>query len=247
MPSFQFVVPEGFLFIPANLSFISFCFFISFILSKIIKSNIVFFVLLISLLSVAYYDIAAKYLIRNYYNLTQMDSKVYAEVEKTANNKIESLSMVGVYIYPLKYSNVLTESEKEDIARLHEHYIEKFIDISTFSNKYNRYVYNTERIYLNAYKYTNQEQNKDEKARFVVTKDLKETFFPKFFGKYDYKIIDSQTGIVITKAFNIFFINKYDKFRNKYLYWNQEKEDQFNLAPIQNFDITFKKVFTDNI
>lgn len=247
MPSFQFIVPESFLFIPANISFISFCFFMSFILSKILRSRIVFFVLLISLLSTAYYDIVIKYAIKNYYVLTQMDSKIYAKVEKNPANKIESLSMVGVYIYPLKYSNVLTESEKEDIARLHEHYIEKFIDISTFSNKYNRYVYNTERIYLNAYKYTNQEQNKDEKARFTVTKDLKETFFPKFFGKYDYKITDSQTGIVITKAFNIFFINKYDKFRNKYLYWNQEKEDQFNLSPIQNFDITFKKVFTDNI
>lgn len=247
MPSLQFIVPEGFLFIPANLSFISFCFFISFILSKILKSITVFFILLISLLSAAYYDIAVKYAIKNYYSFTQIDSKVYSKVEKNANNKIESLSMVGVYIYPLKYSNTLTESEKDDISRLHEHYIEKFIDISTFSYKYNRYVYNTERVYLNSYKYNNQEQYKDEKARFVITKDLKETFFPKFFGKYDYKIHDSKTGMVITKAFNVFFINKYDKFRNKYLYWTQEKEDQFNLAPIQNFDITFKKIFIDNI
>lgn len=245
MQQLQFIVPEGLLFILANFSFISFCFIISFILSKVLKSTIIFFILVISLLSVAYYDIMIKYAIKNYYAFTQMTPKVYGEVEKNSSGKIESLSMVGVYIYPLKYSNVLSDDEREEIVKLHENYVEKFVDISTFSYKYNRYVYNTQRVYLNSYKNNIQEQNNEEKARFVVSKDLKETFFPKFFGKYDYKISDTKTGIVISKAFNIFFINKYDKFRNKYLFWSQEKEDQFNLSPMQNFDATFEKVFAD--
>ena len=45
MPSLEFVIPNSFLFIPANLSFISFCFFVSFVISKILRSSIIFFVL----------------------------------------------------------------------------------------------------------------------------------------------------------------------------------------------------------
>ena len=108
MPSFELVVPENILFILSNLSFISFCFFISFILSKILKSVIVFFILLLTLLSFAYYDIFIKYSIKNFYELTQMDSKIYSKPIKNENLKIDSLSMIGVYIYPLKYSTNIT-------------------------------------------------------------------------------------------------------------------------------------------
>ena len=105
MPSFEVMIPESFLFISANLSFISFCFFISFILSKILRSRILFFVLLLSLLSISYYDIFVKYSIQKFYSLTQMNSKIYLKPIKNEEGKIDSLSMIGVYIYPLKYSS----------------------------------------------------------------------------------------------------------------------------------------------
>ena len=104
MPSFEFVIPDAFLFIPANLSFISFCIFTSFIISKILNSTFVFFVLVISLLSISYYDIFAKIVIKKYYELTQMNSKIYMPASKNEENKIESLSLIGVYLYPLRYS-----------------------------------------------------------------------------------------------------------------------------------------------
>ena len=245
MPSLNLVIPEGFLFILSNLLFISSCFFISYIISKIVKSKIVFFVLFFSLLNVMYYDLFIKYTVKNYYELTQIDSKIYANIEKNNHNKIDSLSMLGVYVYPLKYSTVLTEQEKEEIRAVHEQYIEKFIDISTYAYKYNRYVYNTERVYLNKYKYQNNDYS--EKPRFTISKKLVETSFPNVFGKYEYKFVDEKTGAVVATAFNVFFINKYDKARNKYLYWSQTKEDEFNLSPIQNFDIIYKRVFIDNI
>ena len=96
MPSFEFIVPQGFLFISANLSFISFCFFISFILSKILKSAIVFFVLLIALLSMAYSDLFLKFAIKNFYELTQMDSKIYMYPTKNEAQKVDSLSIVNI-------------------------------------------------------------------------------------------------------------------------------------------------------
>lgn len=245
MSSLDLVIPEGFLFILSNLLFISSCFFISYIISKIVKSKIVFFVLFFSLLNVMYYDLFIKYTVKNYYELTQMDSKIYANVEKNTQNKIDSLSMLGVYVYPLKYSTSLTEQEKEEIRAVHEQYVNKFIDISTYAYKYNRYVYNTERIYLNEYKYQNNDYS--EKPRFTISKKLVETFFPNVFGKYEYKFVDEKTGVVVATAFNVFFINKYDKARNKYLYWTQTKEDEFNLTPVQNFDIIYKRIFIDNI
>ena len=78
MPAFEFVIPQSFLFLPANFSFVSFCFFISFILSKIFKSAIVFFVLLIVLLSVAYGDLFLKYaIIKNIiHKITGINSQI---------------------------------------------------------------------------------------------------------------------------------------------------------------------------
>lgn len=242
MPSFELVVPESFLFIPANLSFISFCFFISFLLSRILKSTILFFVLLISLLSIAYYDIFIKYAIRNYYSFFKMDSQIYAKTPKNSEFKIDSLSIIGVYNYPLKYSTALSETEIEEIKELHEYYIEKFIDISTYSYKFNRYITNNERVYLNK----NISLNKNESARFEVTKKLVDTFLPKIYGKYEYRFVDRQTNIVLATAFNIFFVTSNDKFRNRYLYWNPQKEEDFNLPAIQNFDIIYKRVLIDN-
>ena len=232
MPSIQILMPENLIFIISNFSFISFCFFISFILSRIFKSIIVFFLLLFSLLSVGYYDLVVKFAVKNYYELFQMDSK------------IESLSVVGAYMYPLKYSTTLSSSEKEEIASIHENYIEKFIDISTFTYKFNKYTYNTERVYLNAYKYDNSLiSNPNEEAKFIISKSYKDGFLPKVFGKYEYKFLDKQTNTVIATAFKISFLTSYTKFRNKYLFWTQEKEDEFNLPPIENFDIIYKKLF----
>jgi len=248
MPSLELVIPESFLFIPANLSFMSFCFFVSFVISKILKSSIVFFILLISLLSIAYHDLIVKFAVNNYYSLTQMDSKIYLYPEKDKDNKVDSLSVVGVYIHPLKFSTSLTSTEQDEIRKAHEHYVNKFIDISTYAFKFNKYIYNTERVYLNSYKNDNLSiENKNEEARFLITKDFKESFFPKMFGKYEYRFWDKKTNTVIATAFKISYFTTYDKFRNKYLYWTQEKEESFNFLPIQNFDIIYKKVFIDNI
>ena len=244
MPSIQILMPENFLFIIANFSFVSFCFFISFILSRILKSVIVFFVLLISLLSVGYYDLVVKFAVKNYYEYFLMDSKIYTPAFKNKNSKIESLSVVGAYMYPLKYSTTLSNSEKDEIASMHENYIEKFIDISTFTYKFNKYTYNTERVYLNSYRYDNSLiSNPKEEAKFVISKSFKESFFPKVFGILEYKFLDKETNIVIATAFKISFLTSYSKFRNKYLFWTQEKEDEFNLSPVENFDNIYKKLF----
>ena len=173
-----------------------------------------------------------------------MDSKIYTQAFKNKDSKIESLSVVGAYIYPLKYSSTLSSSEKEEIASMHENYIEKFIDISTFTYKFNKYTYNTERVYLNSYKYDNSLiSNPNEEARFVISKSYQDGFLPKIFGKYEYKFLDKQTNIVIATAFKISFLTSYTKFRNNYLFWTQEKEDEFNLPPIENFDNIYKKLF----
>lgn len=246
MPPLDIVIPNSFLFIPTNLSFVSFCIFVSFILSKILRSSIMFFVILISLLSIAYHDLFLKLIIKNYYELTQMDSKIYANANKNNDNKIESLSLVGVYVYPLKYSTTLSATQEEQISRVHGNYVEKFIDISTYVSKYNKYIYGTERIYLNSYKNDkNIEYKQKEEARYIISKSLKETFFEDIIEKQEFRFLDKKTNIIIATAFKISFLTDNNKFRNKYLYWTSEKEQDFNLSPIQNFDNIYKKVFID--
>ena len=246
MPSFEFVIPDSFLFIPANLSFISFCFFVSFVISKILKSSIIFFLLLTSLLSIAYYDLFLKFAIRNYYELSQMDSKIYKYPSKNQDDKIDSLSMVDVYVYPLKYSTNLSSNERDEIARVHENYVDKFIDISTYAFKFNKYIYNNQRVYLNAYKYDNSLiANENKEARFLISKSLKETFFPKISKKEEFRFFDRETNTVIATAFKVEFLVSSDKFRNKYLYWTKEKEEDFNSSSIQNFDKIYSKLFID--
>lgn len=245
MPSLEFVIPDSFLFIPANLSFISFCFFVSFVVSKILKSSLMFFVLLILLLSIAYYDLFVKFAIKNYYELTQMDSKIYKYPNKNEEGKIESLSMVGVYNYPLKYSTNLSSTEREDISRVHENYVDKFIDISTYVNRFNKYIYSTQRVYLNAYKYNTSWISNNEEARFMVSKRLKESLLSKYFEKYEFRFLDKQTDTIIASAFKISFLIDDNKFRNRYLYWTKEKEEDFNSPSIQNFDRIYTKLFIE--
>jgi hypothetical protein len=246
MPSFEFVIPDSILFIPANLSFISFCFFVCFIISKILRSSMMFFVLLISLLSIAYSDLFLKFAIKNYYELTQMDSKIYKYPDKNKDYKIESLSMIGVYVYPLKYSTKLSSSERNEIADVHENYVDKFIDISTYAFRFNKYIYDTQRVYLNDYAENNYLINNENKeARFVISKSLKESFFPKISQKYEFKFFDRQTNIVIATAFKVSFLVNNNKFRNKYLYWTKEKEEDFNSSSVQNFDKIYTNLFID--
>ena len=64
-----------------------------------------FFVILISLLSIAYHDLFLKLIIKNYYELTQMDSKIYANANKNSDNKIESLSFIFLY-FIIKYNKI---------------------------------------------------------------------------------------------------------------------------------------------
>lgn len=246
MPSLEFVIPDSFLFIPANLSFISFCFFVSFIISKILKSSLIFLVLLFSLLSIAYYDFFLKFAIKNYYELTQMDSKIYKYPSKNEDGKIESLSMLGVYVYPLKYSTSLSSIERNEISRVHENYVDKFIDISTYTYRFNKYIYNTQRVYLNAYKYNDSLlANDNEEARFMVSKRLKQDFFSKYIEKYEFRFLDKHTNTIIASAFKISFLVDNNKFRNKYLYWTKEKEEDFNFSSVQNFDKIYTKLFID--
>jgi hypothetical protein len=105
----------------------------------------------------AYSDLFLKFAIKNFYELTQMDSKIYMYPTKNEAQKVDSLSIVNIYSHPLKYSNLLTSIEKDEIRVIHENYVERFIDVSTYSYKYNRIVSNMERVYLNGYKADNRE------------------------------------------------------------------------------------------
>ncbi|MDY0052801.1 MAG: hypothetical protein RBR65_09705 [Aliarcobacter sp.] len=177
-----------------------------------------------------------------------MDSIIYDYPSKDKDSKIESLSMEGVYIYPLKYSTTLSLVEKEEIAKIHENYVDKFIDISTYAHKFNKYIYNTERVYLNAYRYNSSLINNDieKESRFIISKSFEKNPFPDFFGKYEYKFIDKKTNTLLATAFKISFLTNFNKFRNKYLYWSQEKEEEFNPPAVQNFDNIYKKLFIDS-
>ena len=175
-----------------------------------------------------------------------MDSKIYKYPSKNKDEKIESLSMVGVYVYPLKYSTNLSSLEKDEIVRVHENYVDKFIDISTYAYKFNKYIYSTQRVYLNAYKYNDSLiTNDNEEARFIISKSFKENFFEKYIEKYQFRILDKKTNTVIATEFKVSFLINNNKFRNKYLYWTKEKEEDFNSSSIQNFDKIYTKLFID--
>lgn len=238
MPPIDIVIPEKLLFIFSNLSFISFSFFVSFLLSRVFSLFILFFVFLISFLSIAYGDIFLKYAIKNYYEYFMMDSKIYANAPKNGNGKIDSLDIKDIYSHSLRYQTILNENERNKIQSLHGQYIDRFIDISTHTKKTNRYIYGSQRVYLNS----NQEKNFDT-ARFQITIKEKNTYFRNIYGESEFRFIDKSNNLVIATAFNIYFKTSTNKFRNRYLYWNSEREEDFNQAIISNFDNIYKKVF----
>jgi len=248
IPSFEFVVPESFLFIPANLSFISFCFFISFIMFRLFRSTIVFIISLGSLLSIMYFDLFFNLAFKTYLETTQMNSSIYNYPQKDENNKIESLSTIRVYNYPLKYSSSLSSKQKEDLINTHESYISNFIDISTYRYRFNQYRYNQERLYLNIYKYNPSFLDESQKkARYTISVDLKkETLFDSY-KEFEYKFIDTYTDEILAKSFFIKFEPSTNKLRNRFLYWTREKEESFRLESVQNFDYIYKKIFIDEV
>ena len=238
IPSFEFNIPTELLFIPANISFISFSIFLSFILSKIFRSKLIFLISFISIFSFAYYDLIAKYSIKKFFEYSNFISYIYEYPIKNNSGKIDSLSMVGIYKYPLKLSNTLSTQEKNSISALHKDYIEKFIDITIYSYKYEKYSYKTQRIYLN-----NNEVYDDYEARYKVTEENKLSFLPMFYEHKEYKFIDTQNSKLLATASLINFLIDEDKFRNRFLYWDRQKEEQFNIKSIENFEEVYKKLF----
>lgn len=245
MPPLELVVPESFLFIPANLSYISFCFFISFILFRLSKSIIVFMLALLGFLSLMYSDLIFKYVIKNYYEIIKSNNTIYFYPAKNEEGKIDSLSTIRVYNYPLTKSS-LSQSEKDEIVKLHELYINKFIDISTVRYRYSKYFYNEKRVFLNVYKYDNSFlEDINQKAKYTIRKEYKESSYPSLYSEYEYQFIDTLTSDTLATAYSITFPITTNKLRNRFLYWTKEKELEFSLNSIQNFDTVYKKLFID--
>ena len=244
MPPFELVVPESFLFIPANLSYISFCFFISFLIFRLFKSIIIFILALLFFLGLMYSDLIFKYTIKSYYELVKNNS-IYSYPTKNEEGKIDSLSTSRVYNYPLTKSS-LSQKEKDEIVKLHESYISKFIDITTVKYRYNKYFYNDKRVFLNVYKYDNSFlKDANQKANYTIKKEYKESLYPSFYSEYEYKFIDTLTNDTLATAYSVSFLVTTNKLRNRFLYWTKEKELEFSLDSIQNFDTIYKKLFID--
>lgn len=245
MPPFELIVPESFLFIPANLSYISFCFFISFLFFRIFKSAVVFILVLLGFLSLMYADLFFKYIIKNYYEIIQAKKAIHYYPTKNEEGKIDSLSTVRVYNFPLTKAS-LSKNQEEEIVRVHEPYISKFIDISTVRYKYNKYFYNEKRIFLNVYKYDNTFlEDLNQKAKYTIIKEPKKSLYPEFYKEFEYKFIDIGTNDILASAYSVNFLINTNKLRNRFLYWTKEKELEFNLNSIQNFDTVYKKLFID--
>ena len=87
----------------------------------------------------------------------------------------------------------------------------------------------------------------DEKSSFIVEKNSELSFLPKIYIKHEFKFIDKSKNELISTAFNISFVINSHKFRNKYLHWGYEKEDQFNPDSIGNFDYIYKKIVENDV
>lgn len=245
MPPFELVVPDSFLFIPANLSYISFCFFVSFLIFRLSKSIIVFIITLLAFFSLMYSDLIFKYLIKNYYEIITKNKTIYSYPQKNEDGKIDSLSTIRVYNLALNKIS-LSKNTKDDIVKLHESYISKFIDISTVRYKYNKYLYKEERIFLNVYKYDDLFiEDLNQKAKYTIVKEKKESNYPDLYTEFEYKFINTWTNDVLATAYSVSFPITTNKLRNRFLYWTKEKESAFSLNSIQNFDTVYKKLFID--
>src|SRR5574344_2903227 len=128
MPKIELLLPEKLLFIFSNFSFLSFSFFVAFILSRVFGKFILFFIFLPLILSFVYGDIFVKHILKIYYQNFMQDSKIYIKASKDLNNRIESLDLKDIYIFNLKYSNGFMLNELENIKSMHSFYIDKFVE-----------------------------------------------------------------------------------------------------------------------
>ncbi|MFK2823852.1 hypothetical protein ACH5BK_12835 [Arcobacter sp. YIC-80] len=239
--SFEFVIPDNFLFIPANLSFISFCIFFSFILFRIFKSKIIFMISLVLTLSIFYNDLLLKYAIKSFYSITSYNSTFNKQAQKNQYGRIESLSTIKVYGYDINQLANLSSSNKQKIIAFHEEHIEKFLEIPSIEYKFKRYKYKKIRLPLNSYEYYEDFDN-IKKARYSINVEKINSFFPEIYDEYKYRFIDNKSNEVLATAYYLKFIER-KSLRHKFLYWDESRDKSFSPNDIENFDEIYKKVF----
>lgn len=241
MPQIELIIPEKLLFIFSNFSFLSFSFFVAFILSRVFGKFLLFFILLPFILSFVYGDIFLKHILKIYYQNFMQDSKIYIKANKNSSGKIESLDLKDIYTYNLKFSTNFTIRELESIKSVHSTYIDKFVEISTISNRMNKNIYSSQKIALNENKLLLKEE-----ARYSIKRVKKDSFFKNIYTNYEFKFIDNINKINIATAYNLYFETDTNKIRNRYLYWDEIREKEFSPKSISNFDNIYKKLFIDN-
>ena len=99
---------------------------------------------------------------------------------------------------------------------------------------------------MNVYKYDNSFlEDLSQKARYTIRKSQKDSLYPNLYKESEYKFIDTFSNNILATAFIVSFPIRTNKLRNRFLYWTKEKEVEFNLNSIQNFDTVYKKLFID--
>lgn len=241
MPSFEFPIPNEFLFIVLNLSFLSFTFIISLVISKLFKSFTAFILVFITVFSFAYYDLMLHFAIKKYYEFSQMTPKINFYPIKDNEGKIESLSTVDISSYDIGFKEDLSFNEESIISQTHEKYIKEFIDIKIDGQTLNGAYSKEKRVYLNIYKYDNSFiENKNKKAKYAILYDGSKSYFD-LFSKNEYKFVDTSTNLIMAKAYFLEFKDK-NSFRLNYLYWNSS-ENFLKISSVENYDLTYRLLF----
>ncbi|MDZ7819141.1 MAG: hypothetical protein U5K55_11280 [Aliarcobacter sp.] len=76
----------------------------------------------------------------------------------------------------------------------------------------------------------------------MITKTFKESYFPKVFGKYEYKFIDKKTNIVLATAFKISFLVATINLEIS-IYIGQKKKKRILISLLFRILIKFIKIY----
>lgn len=211
----------GFIIGPIILVYILVSFFISRLIYKISKREILSVVSFLIIVSFPFWDLIAQKTIKEIYIFTKaLEPKIYAYPEKDENGRIDGLDLSNV----VPRGNYWLEKKDSTKILLVDYYSFsesselKSLDLSFRYGEYPDFIY---KIFNFSYENGNNMpsfiQIEKSKARYKIIEKTED----RFFGLYnlsEYEVIDEKNSQVLAKSNGISFPDNYAYFRENILF-----------------------------
>ena len=185
------------------------------------------------------WDLVIQKGVKTYYELFEMEPKIYAMPELDEDGKIESLGLGDVTLRGIGYFK--PEDKFRRYKNRYKTYFNKindFIEITAIVGSKEQLIRvflqeNSSKIYIDI---------DEQSARYQIVSSYPVSNFLGFYKKRNYQLIDTKHNKVLAESFEIRFSCKYDFIRRNILFWRTGTDSSlFYIDDINNINAMLEK------